>query len=70
MVEIMFGKSWTPAAEGITKSLEDASKTDNTKVVFTLYQIAEGNSVIYFLMPDLKKLSGDSVNPLTSLLFE
>ena len=49
MVNIMFGAHWAKAAEGLKKSANSESKTDQTKTAFTLNQIVEGNSVIYFL---------------------
>ena len=74
MVNIMFEKTWAKAAEGLSKSAKedkkDEKKENKTKTAFTLNQIVEGNTVIYFLLPDLHKLGGDSVNPLTALLFE
>ena len=70
MVNIMFEKSWTKAAEGLSKPVKEDKKEDKTKTAFTLNQIVEGNSVIYFLLPDLQKLGGNAVNPLSDLLFE
>jgi len=70
MVNIMFEKSWVKAAEGLSKPVKEDKKEDKTKTAFTLNQIVEGNSVIYFLLPDLQKLSGNAVNPLSDLLFE
>ena len=69
MVNIMFGKHWAKAAEG-TSTSSKGEKGEKTKTVFTLNQLVEANGVVYFLLPDLQKQSGDAVNPLSGLLFE
>ena len=69
MVNIVYGKTWAKAAEG-TSTTSKGEKGEKTKTVFTLYQTVEGGNVHYFLLPDLQKQGGDSVNPLSALLFE
>ena len=70
MANIMYGQSWVDVAEARSTAV-NSEKADKTKTAFTIYHVVEStDSAIYFLVPDLKKMSGDAVNPLVTKLFE
>jgi len=71
MANILFGQDWVEVAEAKTTVVSDDVKADDKiKTAFTLYRLEAENNTIYFLMPDLKKMKSDAVNPLVSQLFE